>query len=65
VSWHNVAIEQVLLGRPQDALTSLEKALLAHEMSMVVVGTVPAFDALRGDPRFLAILVKIQAKSSG
>lgn len=64
VSWHNVAIEQALLGRPRDALLSLEKALGAHEMSMVVVGTVPAFDALRSDPRFLAILAKIRSKSS-
>jgi TolB-like protein/DNA-binding winged helix-turn-helix (wHTH) protein/Tfp pilus assembly protein PilF len=64
LSWLNVAIEQTLLGRPQDALTSLEKALEAHEMSMVVVGSVPVFDALKSDPRFVAILAKIRSKSS-
>jgi TolB-like protein/DNA-binding winged helix-turn-helix (wHTH) protein/Flp pilus assembly protein TadD len=63
-SWHNVAMEQVLLGRKDDALASLEQALLAHEMVMVVFDSLPAFDVLRSEPRFQALLAKVRAKSS-
>lgn len=62
-SWHNVAMEQVLLGRNEEALASLEKALLAHEMVLVVVDSLPAFDALRPDPRFQALLAKVRSRS--
>ena len=63
-SWHSVAMEQVLLGRKDDALASLEQALLAHEMVMVVFDSLPAFDVLRSEPRFQALVAKVRAKSS-
>jgi serine/threonine-protein kinase len=63
-SWHNLAIEQVMLGRDAEALSSLEQALAAHEMMMVVFDSLPAFERLRSEPRFLAIVAKIRGKSS-
>jgi tetratricopeptide (TPR) repeat protein len=63
-SWQNAAMEQVLLGRNDEAVASLEKALAAHEMGLVVVDSLPAFDRLKPDPRFQALVTKIRAKSS-
>ncbi len=61
-SWQSVAIEEALLGRRGEALASLQQALIAHEQSMVVVESVPAFDVLRSDPRFQAIVETVKAK---
>jgi serine/threonine-protein kinase len=63
-SWHGVAIEQALLGRKDDALQSLAKAMDAHEMQMVVVDSVPAFDPLKTDVRYQALLARVRAGSS-
>jgi Tfp pilus assembly protein PilF len=63
-SWHSVAMEQALLGRSADAVLSLEKALNAHDMMLVVVDSLPAFDALKSDPRFQSLVAKVRSKSS-
>jgi tetratricopeptide (TPR) repeat protein len=64
VSWHSVAMEQALLGQSADAVASLEKALNAHDMMLVVLDSLPAFDVLKPDPRFQALVAKIRSKSS-
>jgi hypothetical protein len=63
-SWQNVAMEQALLGRNEEAVASLEKALAAYEIALVVVDSLPAFDRLKPLPRFQALVAKIRAKSS-
>ena len=61
-SWQSVAIDEALLGRRDEALSSLQKALVAHEQSMVVAEFVPAFDLIRSDPRFQTIVDAVKAK---
>lgn len=44
------------LARPEDALRALEAAATARSMAVVVARSEPAFAALRGQPRFEALL---------
>jgi len=43
------------VGAGEDALTELEHARSRHEPELMFVAVDPAFDALKGDPRFQAL----------
>jgi DNA-binding winged helix-turn-helix (wHTH) protein/Tfp pilus assembly protein PilF len=46
----------MLLGRPEDALTELERMAQAKPFHAIFVGVDPAFDAIRATPRFRRVL---------
>jgi serine/threonine protein kinase/tetratricopeptide (TPR) repeat protein len=58
VSLYHVAIVYVFLGEKEKALDKLEKAYDAHDAWMAWMGVEPTFDALRGEPRFMALFEK-------
>lgn len=53
------ALIHLCLGENSLALKWLEKACRQHELSICVVKTHPAYDALRGDPCFDALVARI------
>jgi len=44
------------MGRKDIALTWLERAVARHQPSMITLKMHPAYDSLRGEPRFVALL---------
>jgi serine/threonine protein kinase/tetratricopeptide (TPR) repeat protein len=55
VSLYHVAIIHTFLGETETALDVLEKAFSEHDAWMAWMGVEPAFDALRGESRFMAL----------
>jgi TolB-like protein/Tfp pilus assembly protein PilF len=53
------AMAAAMAGRSDEAMAALTQALLQHSSMMVMMGTEPAFDKLRGDPRFKAMVAKV------
>jgi hypothetical protein len=49
------------LGENGAALDELEQALSKHNTMLVWANVVPEFDSLRGEPRFVAVLQKMEA----
>jgi len=56
VSRTSVATVYLALGEKDEALASLEKAVLAHDAALVTIKVDPDFDSLRSDPRFSEVL---------
>jgi TolB-like protein/tetratricopeptide (TPR) repeat protein len=54
------AVVHLGLGETDEALAWLERGCEQHEMSVTHVGTHPAYDALRGLPRFEALLKRMR-----
>ena len=59
VSPFSTAIVYVGLGDKEHALDGLEKAYEARSQFMVLLKVAHAFDSLRSDPRFIALLKKV------
>jgi TolB-like protein len=55
----NVAVLCYVLGEKDEAFTWLEKALEDRDMRLCRVKVEPKWDALRSDPRFVAVLKRI------
>jgi DNA-binding winged helix-turn-helix (wHTH) protein/TolB-like protein/tetratricopeptide (TPR) repeat protein len=53
------AMGAAMTGRPDQAIVALGEAMAARSSMMVMIGTEPAFDTLRGDPRFKALVTKV------
>ncbi|MET0645313.1 MAG: protein kinase [Pyrinomonadaceae bacterium] len=59
VSPGELAILYAALGEREQAFASLERAYAAHDLQLQYLGTDPAYDDLRGDPRFADLLRRI------
>lgn len=59
VSPYTLAVQYALVGDREHALDKLEAALGERAATMVLLARDPAFDTLRGDPRFQSILNRI------
>jgi serine/threonine protein kinase/TolB-like protein/tetratricopeptide (TPR) repeat protein len=59
VSPGELAILYAALGERERAFASLERAYAAHDLQLQYLGTDPAFDNLRSDPRFADLLRRI------
>jgi serine/threonine-protein kinase len=55
----NLAIDYLQLGRKDDALAELEKAYTERQPTMVALKVEPAWDGIRNDPRFQALMKKV------
>jgi eukaryotic-like serine/threonine-protein kinase len=60
VSSYNIAETYVRMGEKNKAFNWLEKAYEEHDSDLVSVGVEPIFDALRPDPRFRDLLVRMK-----
>jgi adenylate cyclase len=60
-----VAVLQAALEQTEQAFESLERAYETHDLQLQYLGTDPAFDSLRGDPRFKGLLERVGLKSEG
>jgi hypothetical protein len=56
-----IAIRHLALDEPEAALASLESAYAQRDPLLVVLPPLPAFDGLRDQPRFQALVRKIQS----
>jgi eukaryotic-like serine/threonine-protein kinase len=56
VSPAELAILYGALGQHEEAFSSLEKAVALRDVQLVFLGVDPAFDTLRGDPRFADLM---------
>jgi hypothetical protein len=56
VSHAELAILYGALGQHEEAFSSLEKAVALRDVQLVFLGVDPAFDTLRGDPRFADLM---------
>jgi len=52
----SAAVLYAALGKNDDAMNSLEKGFAVHQGGMVTLKVNPAFDSMRSDPRFQALL---------
>ena len=59
VSPGELAILYAALGEREQAFASLERAYAAHDLQLQYLGTDPAYDDLRADPRLTALLRRI------
>jgi hypothetical protein len=59
VSHYGLAIIQAGLGNRQQAIAELEEAYTERAWSMFMLKLEPAFDDLRSDPRFVALVRKV------
>ena len=59
VSQGELAILYAALGEREQAFASLERAYAAHDLQLQYLGTDPAYDDLRADPRLTALLRRI------
>lgn len=59
VSPGELAILYAALGERERAFASLERAYAAHDLQLQYLGTDPAYDDLRGDPRMADLLRRI------
>ena len=59
VSPGELAILYASLGEREQAFASLEKAYAAHDLQLQYLGVDPAYDSLRGDPRFQDLLRRV------
>ncbi|MCH8963282.1 MAG: hypothetical protein IH820_18700 [Bacteroidetes bacterium] len=57
-SW-NLALTYTGLGEREQALDWLEQAYKEHASQFIVLKVTPAFDTLRSEPRFQALLEKV------
>ena len=55
----NVAVAYSLAGNREQAFASLEKAYAARDDEITAVIRFPAFDSLKSDPRWAALLHKL------
>lgn len=55
-----VALVYAGLGDHRRALDALERAYQEHDFSMVLLGVAPWFDSLRGEPRFIELVRRMQ-----
>ncbi|HJZ95569.1 MAG TPA: hypothetical protein VKE70_03635, partial [Candidatus Solibacter sp.] len=53
------AMGAAMTGRYGEALDALDEAMRARSSMMVMIGTEPAFDKLRGEPRFREMVRKV------
>jgi serine/threonine-protein kinase len=60
---YQLAVVEVGLGRPDDALTHLEQAVQKHETLMSYSARDPRLDPLRGSPRFAAVLQRMNLRA--
>jgi serine/threonine protein kinase/tetratricopeptide (TPR) repeat protein len=60
VSLYHVAIIHIFLGDTEKALDVLEKAFDEHDAWMAWMGVEPSFDALRTEPRFMALFERTE-----
>jgi serine/threonine protein kinase/tetratricopeptide (TPR) repeat protein len=58
VSLYHTALIYTFLGEKEKALDVLERSLDHHDAWLAWMGVEPAFDSLRGDPRFMAVFEK-------
>ncbi|MFZ0953756.1 MAG: winged helix-turn-helix domain-containing protein [Candidatus Sulfotelmatobacter sp.] len=58
-----VALFNVRLGEFDAAFQSLEKAYTKHEAELIYLNVDPQWDAIRSDPRFQSLLLRIGLKS--
>jgi serine/threonine protein kinase/tetratricopeptide (TPR) repeat protein len=58
ISFYNVALIHYFLGDREKAIECLERGYADHDAWLVWLGVEPAFDALRDDSRFKALLQK-------
>ena len=59
VSPGELAILYGALGEREQAFASLERAYASHDLQLMYLGTDPAYDDLRSDPRFADLLRRI------
>ena len=52
----------VSLGRTDEALRELQAGVKARDRNLITLWTDPAWDSLRGDPRFRSILVEVRKR---
>ena len=53
------------LGQREEAFALLEKAFAARDVQLQYLGIDPAYDGLRGDPRFADLLSRVGLKQTG
>jgi hypothetical protein len=53
------AMGAAMTGRTDEAMAALGEALAQRSTMMAMMGTEPAFDKLRGDARFKAMVAKV------
>ena len=59
VSPGELAVLYIARGEREQAFKSLEKAFAAHDLQLQFLGVDPAFDRLRGDPRFVYLIRRV------
>lgn len=60
--WHlaQIAMVYAALGQREEALTLLERAMLRDDITFTWLKVDPMFDSLRGEPRFQALMKRMQ-----
>jgi tetratricopeptide (TPR) repeat protein len=59
VSPGELAILYASLGEREQAFSSLERAYAAHDLKFQYLGVDPAYDSVRGDPRFQDLMRRV------
>jgi hypothetical protein len=59
VSPMTLGVVYAALGRTDDALDAIERSVQEHDCWVVALGVEPAYDALRGNPRFEALVDRV------
>jgi hypothetical protein len=54
-----IASAYIGMGNNDQAIASLEKAYAQHSNGLIVLNVDPAYDPLRGDPRFQNLLRRV------
>ena len=58
----DLAVFYTAMGEREQAFASLEQAYAAHDIQLQYLGTGPAYDALRDDPRFDELVKRVGLK---